>query len=102
MDICEPVRGHVFGNAIMVAAEDRQGGNYPDVPSEADVIPLIEEYILALGKLHGMRDHPLRYPAPPNQKAPRMPFLVRTLGRVADDLVKRPSDFELARFVGKA
>ncbi len=102
LDICEPVRGHVFANAFRVAAEDRANGAYPDSINEVEVLPLIEEYVIALGKLHGEGDFPLRYPADPNLKAPRTPFLVKSLWGAADDLVKRPSDFRLPSFLGKA
>ena len=99
-DACEPARGHVYVNARIVAGDDRSNGNYPDVPKEEDVLTLIQEYVLELGRLHGGGEYPLRYPANPNQTAPRTPFLVKSLWRTADDLVKRPNDFELRRFRG--
>lgn len=101
-DVCEPVRGHVFVNAHRVAAEDRASRDYPDVPDDDDILPLIEEYVIALGKLHGgTGGYPLRYPSDPGQKAPRTPFLVKTLWAAADDFVRRPNDFELRRFRGQ-
>ena len=102
LDICEPIRGHVFANASWVAAEECANGAYPDSIKEAEVLPLIKEYVIALGKLHGEGDFPLRYPVDPNLEAPRTPFLVKSLWGAADDLVKRPSDFRLSNFLGKA
>nr|WP_296430393.1 hypothetical protein [Roseovarius sp. BRH_c41] len=101
-DVCEPVRGHVFANARLVAAEDRANGDYPDVPNDDDILPLIEEYIIALGNLHGgLSGYPLRYPSDPSQNAPRTPFLIKSLWATADDFVKRPNEFELRRFRGQ-
>lgn len=101
-DVCEPVRGHVFTNAHIVAATDRESGEYPDVPEDDEVPKLIEEYVLELGRLHGgTAGYPLRYPSDPSQKAPRTPFLVKSLWATADDFVKRPDDFELTRFRGR-
>lgn len=100
--ICEPVRGHVFANARQTANEDRKSGDYHHVPDDDEVLPLIEEYVIALGELHGRAGYPIRYSTDPDQKAPRTPFLVRSLWRTADDLVKRPGEFELRRFHGQA
>ena len=97
-EVCEPLRGHMYDNARIVAEVDRLKGDYPDVPKDEDVLALIQEYLLELGKLHGGGAYPLRYPANPNQTAPRTPFLVKSLRRTADDLVKRPNHFELQRF----
>jgi hypothetical protein len=101
-DVCEPIRGHLFVNARIVAEIDRASGQYCDVPHDDDVLPLIEEYVTELCKLHGRDRYPLRYPADKGQKAPRTPFLVKSLWRTADDLVKRPNEFELSRFRGLA
>jgi hypothetical protein len=100
-DVCEPIRGHVFVNAREVAEIDRASGQYPDVQGD-DALRLIEEYVTELCKLHGRDRYPLRYPTNEGQKAPRTPFLVKSLWRTADDLVKRPSAFDLNRFRGQA
>ena len=97
-EVCEPIRGHVFLNATIVAKSDRNTGVYADPIDDDQVQPLIEEYILELGKLHGEKDFPLRYPSDAGKMAPNTPFLVKSLWRTADDLVKRPNDFELHRF----
>lgn len=97
-EICEPIRGHVFLDATIVAEIDRTSGSYPDTVDEDDVLTLIEEYVIELGKLHGGIGFPLRYPSGPDKLAPNTPFLVKTLCRTADDLVKRPTEFELLRF----
>ncbi len=99
-DACEPVRGHTFVNALRLASEYRDSGQHPDVIAEEDVIPTIDEYVRALGKLHSGGGYPLRYPADPNTMAPNTPFLVRSLWATADDFVKRPSDFKLDHFKG--
>lgn len=99
-DVSEPVRGAVYLNARLAAETARIENVYPDVPSNDDADSKIEEYVNALGKLHGDRGHVLRYPSAEGQLAPRSPFLVETLWRTADDMVKRPSDFELSRFLG--
>ncbi len=103
-EICEPVRGYVSANARRVAAEDRLSGDYPDVPEDEEILHLIEEYVIALGDLHGgIGGYPLRYPSNnPDQQAPRTPFLVKSLHCTADDLVKRPNEFELRHFRGEA
>lgn len=101
-DTCEPVRGHVFVNASRLAAEHRDSGRYPDAIAEDDVLKTIDEYVRALGALHGGGGYPLRYPADPNTMAPRTPFLVKTLWATADDFVKRPDDFRLHAFRGFA
>lgn len=102
-DACEPVRGHVYVNATRVAAEDRDSGRYPDSVVEEDVLTTIEQMVRALADLHGMpKVYPLRYPADPDILAPRTPFLVKTLWATADDFVKRPSDFKLEVFHGRA
>ena len=94
--ISEPLRGAVFANARLVATEDWQKGMYPDIPVDEDIVPLVTEYVRALGKLHdGSSGYPLRYPSDPNQKAPRTPLLVKTPWRTSDDLVKRPNEFVL-------
>lgn len=100
---CEPVRGHVFVNATRVAAEDRSSGRYPDSVAEEDVLTTIDEIVRSLADLHGMpKVYPLRYPADPYMLAPSTPFLVKTLWATADDFVKRPSDFKLEVFHGRA
>ena len=100
-EVSEPLRATMYVNARMVAAIERDTGLYPDVPDCGDTQILIEEYVLALGNLHGRSpDFPLRYPSNQDQKAPRTTFLVRTLYRSADDLVKRPIEFELSYFKG--
>lgn len=101
-EVCEPVRGHVIFNASKVAEEDRASGKYQDVPTLEEVSPLITEYVEALGKLHGsVGEYPLHYPSHAGLRAPRTPFLVRSLRETADDLVKRPLEFELKRFRGQ-
>jgi len=102
-DACEPVRGHVFVNATRVAAEDRNSGKYPDSVAEEDVLTTMDQMVRDLADLHGMpKVYPLRYPADPEMLAPRTPFLVKTLWATADDFVKRPSDFKLEVFHGRA
>ncbi len=100
-DLCEPVRGNVFANAIKVTIEARERGTYRGVPDDADVLPLIEEYVTALGRLHGSRPYPLRYPTEVEEWAPSTPFLVKSLWRTANDLVNQPREFELSRFLGE-
>ena len=101
-DVCEPIRGHVFFNANVVAKSDRNTGVYSDPIGDDDQIrPLIEEYVLELGKLHGEKNFPLRYPSDDGKLAPNTPFLVKSLWRTADDLVKRPNDFKLSHFRGQ-
>jgi hypothetical protein len=101
-EVCEPVRGHVILNASRVAEEDRASGKYQDVPTPEEVSPLITEYVEALGKLHGaVGEYPLRYPSRADLTAPRSPFLVRSLRETADDLIKRPLEFERKRFRGQ-
>lgn len=97
-DICEPVRRHVFSNAIRVAEEDRTSGIYADVPRQDAIQPLILEYVVALAKLHGDPSYPLRYPASEKQYAPLTPLLVKSLWRASDDLVKRPNEFVLLNY----
>lgn len=94
-DICEPVRRHVYANANVVAEEDRMENFYPDVPKEDEILSIIKVYVIALGKLHGEPPYALRYPAAPEQMAPRTPLLVKSLWRASDDFVKRPRDFLL-------
>jgi hypothetical protein len=100
-EVCEPVRGHVSRSAIQVTAEARASGDYLGVPDNGDVLPLIEEYVIKLSKLHGVRGHPLRYPSDSNQIAPKTPFLVKSLWAAADELVRRPREFELRHFRGQ-
>ncbi|WP_284326638.1 hypothetical protein [Cypionkella aquatica] len=100
-EICEPIRGNVFANAIKVATAARETHDYPDNPRDEEVLPLIEEYVLALGNLHGVRGYPLRYPSSREHLAPRTPFLVKSLHATADDFVKRPNEFKLIRFRGE-
>lgn len=97
-DASEPLRGSVYVNALLVTAQARERDDYPDLPHDDDIVPLIDEYVIALGKLHGGDGYPLRYPSDPRVKAPRTPLLVKSLWGAADDLVKRPSDFKLPRF----
>lgn len=99
-DACKPIKAHVFSNAQLAALEGRESNNYKDVPSDDEVRTLIEEHVIKLGKLHGARDYPLRYPSDPQIKAPVTPWLVRTLWRTADDLVKRPGEFKRDRCDG--
>ena len=100
--VCEPLRGAVFVNAHLVAAEFRANKVYPDVPEDDDILPIIEEYVISLGQLHSrIGGYALRYPSEPSRKFPRTPFLVNTLWRTADDLVKRLSELKLAHFHGK-
>lgn len=99
--LCEPVRGNVYANANFVVQEDRENPLYIGIPDENEVIlALIEDYVVALAKLHGEGGYPLRYPSASDKKAPRTPLLVKSLWRTADDLVKRPSEFLLHRFRG--
>ncbi len=101
-DICEPLRGSVFMNAALVVERHRGEGFYRDLPEGDQISPTIEEYVTELCKLHGRKRYPLRYPADAGQKGPRTPFLVKSLWGAADDLVKRPSEFNLLRFRGEA
>jgi hypothetical protein len=93
--ICDPVRDHVFANAKFVANEARSSPHFLGVPEDIEVLPLIEEYVLALGNLHAANPYPLRYPTDPETKAPKSPLLVKSLWRTADDFVRRPNDFKL-------
>lgn len=97
-DLCAPVRWHVYESALRTVAFERIDGGYPDLPQDGEIVPLIERYVVDLSKLHGGGGYPLRYPADAEQTAPRTPFLVKSLWGAADDLVKRPNDFELTRF----
>ena len=101
-DICEPLRGHFFANASVVAEMYRNSCHYRGVPHDDEVLPSIEHSVTELCKLHGRDRYPLRYPTDQGQLAPRTPFLVKSLWRTADDLVKRPKEFELRRFCGNA
>jgi len=101
-EICEPLRGAVYANARVVAEIDRSNSQYRGVPDDDNVLELIEEYVLELCNLHGENGYPLRYPAEQGREAPRTPFLVKSLWRTADDLVKRPREFELVSFSGLA
>jgi hypothetical protein len=94
-DICEPVRRHVFANAILVSEEDRTSGIYHDVPEQNEIESIIAEYVVELGKLHGKAPYQLRYYASTNQTAPNSPLLVRSLWKTSDDFVKRPNEFML-------
>ena len=100
-DVCEPIRAHIFKNAIDIAAEEEARGRTvaEGLPS-GDLRELIEEYVLALGKLHGEQPLALRYVAPEDTVAPRPGWLVQVLERTTDDFVKRPDDFKLAQFLG--
>ena len=100
-DVCEPVRGSVFANAMLVVERNRTDGFYPDIPDGDRIIPTIDEYVTELCRLHGRARYPLRYPADAGQKAPKTPFLIKSLWGAADDLVKRPSEFKLSRFRGE-
>lgn len=100
LPICEPVRGHVRINAHLAVQEDRSNPRYRGIPAIADVDQLIDEHVKALCDLHGPGSgYPLRYPADPDAKGPNTPLLVKSLWRTADDLVKRPNDFRLDRFL---
>lgn len=101
-DACELIRGHMFGNASRIASQYRTSGRYPDAIAEDDVLSKIDEYVRALGSLHGGGGYPLRYPSDPGRIGPRTPFLVQTLWATADDFVKRPNDFKLDVFQGRA
>lgn len=96
---CEPVRDHVFENAKFVVNEARSSSHFRGEPKDAEVLPLIKEYVLALAKLHAANPYPLRYPTDPETKAPKSPFLVKSLWRTADDFVRRPSDFKLLHVI---
>ena len=100
-DICESVKRHVFANACRIATEDRESGIYHDVPTQDEILPLIEEYVVSLGKLHGDAPYALRYPTNPDQMAPRTPLLVKSLWGASDDLLKRPNEFIMHDFSGK-
>lgn len=102
-ELCEPMRGHVYANANLVVQEDRENPLYIGILGEnEDILALIEEYVVALGKLHGEGGYPLRYPSASDKEGPRTPLLVKSLWRTADDLVKRPTDFLLHRFRGQS
>ncbi|HEX7782513.1 MAG TPA: type II toxin-antitoxin system ParD family antitoxin [Sphingobium sp.] len=100
MDACEPVRGHVYSNAIREVSDARDEGIYEGVPIGVDETALIEEYILALGILHGGAPYPLRYPTDDETLGPVTPWLVRSLRRTADDFLKRPNEFDVMQFQG--
>ncbi len=97
-DVCEAVRGHVLINARLSVADSRVRQKYQDIPADDQVASLIDEYVGELGRLHGESNYALRYPSDSAIMAPRTPFLVETLWRTADDLVKRPTDFLLQQF----
>ena len=97
-DICEPVRKHLIHNALLAVEEGRESGIYTGIPKNKNVPSLIEKCVLELGSLHASKNYPLRYPTSENINAPRTPFLVNALWKTADDLVRRPNDFELNHF----
>lgn len=100
-DICEPVRALVYAHAILVAEEARNDPSYRGVPNAGDdVVPLIEQYVTDLAKLHGEYGKPLRYPSDSDKEAPQTPFVVKSLWGAADELIRRPDDFVLKRFRG--
>ncbi|WP_026479713.1 hypothetical protein [Ahrensia sp. 13_GOM-1096m] len=102
-NICEPIRGHVFVNAHRVVADlrDDARGYVFGIPKDEEILTLIDKYVIELGSLHGGAGYPLRYPTETDRQAPKTPFLVMTLYGVADDMVKRPHDFEVSRFQGR-
>lgn len=101
-DDCEPVRGHVYLHAGHAVEEARENPSYLGVPDESeDILSLIEEYVIALGELHGGKGHTLRYPSEPEAQGPRRLFLVRALWGATDDLVRNPDSFRLERFLGR-
>ena len=95
-EVCEAVRGHVLINARNAADEARDQRVFSDVPRSDDVERLINEYVKELGSLH--TKNLLRYLSDPKTQAPRAPFLVQSLWRTSDDLLKRPNDFILNEF----
>lgn len=101
-EVCEPVRGTVYAHANIAVLEHRESPLYRGVPDEnEDVTAIIEDYVASLGNLHGEKSFPLRYPSAPDKKGPRTPLLVKALWGAADDFVKRPDEFRLARFRGE-
>lgn len=101
-DACEPIRRSVFENSVRLAVDYRQSGEYPDVLSDKEVVATIDEYVRAPGVLHGGGGTLCGTQQDQRQKAPRTPFLVKTLYATADDFIRRPSDFSLAGVHEKA
>lgn len=90
----EPVRRALRSNAQIVHQIALHEGFYQGVAEVTEPAATAEEYVEALGKLHGAwKTYPLRYPESEPRLAPRAPLLVDALHRTADDFVKRPSEF---------
>ncbi|QDY69813.1 hypothetical protein [Qingshengfaniella alkalisoli] len=94
---CEPLRGIVYANAEMELENARLSSPFFGVPGEADGFDALEEIsgqIHCLCELHqASPDYPLRYPTESSYRAPRTPFLVGTLWRTSDEMVKNLSAF---------
>ena len=89
-----PVRCGVRTNADIVHQTALQDAVFKGVAEVTEPAALAEEYVKALGELHGaLASYPLRYPESERRLAPRAPLLVDALHRTADDFVKRPSEF---------
>lgn len=102
-DVCEPVRGKIYAHANIAVLEYKESLLYCGIPCEnEDVIAIIEDYVASLGDLHGERHFPLRYPSTTDKKGPITPLLIKALWSTADDFVKQPDDFRLARFRGES
>lgn len=102
LEVCEPIRGHIFVNAQIALEEAKRAGVKPtDGLPEGDPITLIAEYVLVLARLHGEHPYPLRYPTIQSTVAPRTPWMVSVLHMTAQDFLKRPEGFKLARFRGE-
>jgi hypothetical protein len=90
----EPVRCGLRRNAKIVHQIALHEAVYKGVAEVTEPAALAEEYVKALGELHGaLTSYPLRYPESQPRLAPRAPLLVDALHRTADDFVKRPSEF---------
>ncbi len=101
LDVCEPIRGHMFVNAQIVKDEASAAGLLlSDGLPDGDLMALITEYVQVLARLHGGQPYPLRYPTEQPTMAPRTPWLVSVLRRTADDFLKRPNDFNRSNFLG--
>lgn len=96
-DICEPIRGYVYKNALEAAEVARSEGQYQRVPNSNE-LALIGEYVLALASLHGSQPYSLRYPGAREVRGPVTPWLVSTLRMTAEDFLKQPAEFRLSRF----
>ena len=89
-----PVRCGLRSNAKIAHQIALHEAVFKGVAEVTEPEALAEEYVKALGELHGaLTSYPLRYPESEPRLAPRAPLLVDALHRTADDFVKRPSEF---------